>query len=87
MRERLIWVLWPSFTCAVIAVAAFFALIDPQQLYLFGAPVEYSTLGTYSFGFFAFWALTTLSSAFTGFFQAAADRGRDAPAARSGRSA
>lgn len=85
MRERLIWVLWPSFTCAVIADAVFFALIDPQELYLFGAPVHYSTLGTYSVGFFAFWALTALSSAFTVFFQAVAERG--GRGARSGRSA
>ena len=38
--KRLIWVLWPSFVVAGIAEALFFTLIDPQELYLFGEPVE-----------------------------------------------
>ena len=38
--QRLIWILWPSFVVAGIAEAVFFTLIDPQELYLFGEPVE-----------------------------------------------
>lgn len=67
--QRLIWILWPSFVVAGIAEAAFFTLIDPQELYLFGAPVNYSRIATYSIGFFAFWALCAASSAFTCFIQ------------------
>ncbi|BBO21546.1 MAG: hypothetical protein LC123_10095 [Burkholderiales bacterium] len=67
--QRLIWILWPSFVVAGIAEAAFFTLIDPQELYLFGAPVYYPRIATYSIGFFAFWALCAASSAFTCFIQ------------------
>jgi hypothetical protein len=67
--QRLIWILWPSFVVAGIAEAVFFTLIDPQELYLFGEPVSFSRLATYSIGFFAFWALCAASSAFTCFIQ------------------
>jgi hypothetical protein len=67
--KRLIWILWPSFVVAGIAEAVFFTLIDPQELYLFGEPVQYSRAATYSIGFFAFWALCAASSAFTCFIQ------------------
>jgi hypothetical protein len=67
--QRLIWVLWPSFVVAGIAEAAFFTLIDPQELYLFGEPVTLSRIATYSIGFFAFWALCAASSLFTCFIQ------------------
>lgn len=67
--QRLIWVLWPSFVVAGIAEAVFFTLIDPQELYLFGEPVELSRIATYSIGFFAFWALCAASSMFTCFIQ------------------
>jgi hypothetical protein len=63
--RKLIWILWPSFVMAGIAEAVFFTLVDPRELYLFGAPVHYPPLATYTIGFFAFWALTAASSAFT----------------------
>lgn len=67
--ERLIWILWPSFVVAGIAEAVFFTLVDPQELYLFGEPVSFSRIATYSIGFFAFWVLCAASSAFTCFIQ------------------
>lgn len=67
--QRMIWVLWPSFVVAGIAEAVFFTLIDPQELYLFGEPVSFSRIATYSIGFFAFWALCAASSMFTCFIQ------------------
>lgn len=67
--QRLIWILWPSFVMAGIAEAVFFTLIDPQELYLFGEPVSFSRIATYSIGFFAFWALCAASSMFTCFIQ------------------
>lgn len=39
--KKWIQVLWPSFLVAGLAEAIFFTVIDPQQLYLFGEPVEY----------------------------------------------
>ncbi len=70
--KTLIWVLWPSFVMAGIAEAVFFTLVDPQELYFFGAPVHFSPLATYSIGFLAFWALCAASSAFTCFIQRSA---------------
>lgn len=70
--QRLIWILWPSFVMAGIAEAAFFTLIDPQELYLFGEPVHFSRIATYSIGFFAFWTLCAASSMFTCFIQRSA---------------
>lgn len=67
--QKLIWILWPSFVVAGIAEAVFFTLIDPQELYLFGEPANFSRIATYSIGFFAFWALCAASSSFTCFIQ------------------
>jgi hypothetical protein len=80
--QRLIWILWPSFVVAGIAEAVFFTLIDPQELYLFGEPVNYSRLATYSIGFFAFWALCAASSAFTCFIQTASRQVNGCPPPR-----
>lgn len=53
---RLIWyVLWPSMMAAAVAEIAFFSVLDPQELYLFGQPVHYSPVATYSIGFLGFW--------------------------------
>ena len=69
MAQRLIWILWPSFLVAGIAEAVFFTVVDPQELYLFGEPVHFSRIATYSIGFFAFWAVCAASSMTTCFFQ------------------
>jgi hypothetical protein len=63
--QRLLWVLWPSFIVAGVAEGLFFTLINPQELYLFGEQVHFSTIGTYSIGFLAFWAICAGSSLFT----------------------
>ena len=62
---KVIRVLWPSFLVAGVAEVIFFTVINPQELYLFGAPVHFSGVATYSIGFFAFWAATAASSLFT----------------------
>ncbi len=59
------WILWPSFMVAALAEALFFTVVDPQELYLFGEVVHFSSIATYSIGFFAFWALCAASSALT----------------------
>lgn len=69
-----IQVLWPSFLVAGIAEAVFFTVIDPQELYLFGAPVKYSLTATYSIGFFGFWLVGAASSLLTLFFQRTAEQ-------------
>jgi hypothetical protein len=67
--KSLFLVFWPSFMVAGIAEIAFFALVDPQELYLLGHAVNFSPLATYSIGFLAFWAICAASSYATCFFQ------------------
>jgi hypothetical protein len=67
--NKLFFVFWPSFLIAGIAEVVFFTVVDPQELYLFGQPVDFSALATYSIGFFAFWAVCAASSYATCFFQ------------------
>ncbi|HEV8647447.1 MAG TPA: hypothetical protein VGR01_17945, partial [Burkholderiales bacterium] len=69
IREKLIWVLWPSFIVAGVAEVVFFTAFDPQELIVFGEPVAWSRIAMYSIGFFVFWALTAATSALTCFFQ------------------
>ncbi len=69
---KLFWIVWPSFLVAGITEILFFAIIQPQDLYFFGQPVNLSPLATYSIGFFAFWAICAASSLATCFFQRSA---------------
>lgn len=66
---KLIQVLWPSFLVAGLAEIVFFTVVDPQELYLFGQPVHFSAIATYSIGFFGFWLVCAGSSLATLFFQ------------------
>jgi hypothetical protein len=67
--QRALLVLWPSFVVAGIAEGIFFTLIDPQELYLFGQPVHFSKIATYSIGFLGFWLVCAASSLMTCFLQ------------------
>ncbi len=64
---KVLLVLWPSFVVAGIAEGVFFTVIDPQELYLFGQPVHFSKLATYSIGFLGFWVVCAGSSLMTWF--------------------
>lgn len=66
---RWMQVLWPSFLTAGLAEIIFFTVIDPQELYLYGQPVRFSPLATYSIGFMGFWLICAASSLATLFFQ------------------
>jgi len=61
--------LWLSFFTAVLGETVFFAVIDPQLLYLFGHPVDWPPMVVYSVGFFMFWALTALTAALVALLQ------------------
>jgi hypothetical protein len=65
MTARWARVLWPGFVMAIPAVGLVFTLVDPEDLHLFGAPLETSRLGAYSIGFLFFWALGAACSALT----------------------
>lgn len=62
---RLLSVLWPSFLAACALEMLVFGLIDPGAIHwpIAGGPA--SRQAVYAFGFFAFWAATTASSALT----------------------
>lgn len=64
---KVLLVLWPSFVVAGIAEGVFFTVVDPQELYLFGEPVHFSRLATYSIGFLGFWLACAASSLMTWF--------------------
>ena len=65
MIQRLGWILWPAFLVAAVADGIIFSLFDPQDMHVFGQPVELSRLGMYTIGFFVFWAFGAASSAIT----------------------
>ena len=60
-------VFWPSFLVGGIAEGLFFTVINPQELFLFGHPVAYSPMATYSIGFLAFWSICAASSWLTSY--------------------
>jgi len=69
LSQRILWVLWPSFLVAAVAELFFFAVIDPQDLHVFGVPLEAARMPVYTAGFFFFWAMTAAASALTAFLQ------------------
>jgi len=69
MTQRLMWILWPAFLVAGIAEGITFSLFDPQDMHIFGEPVNLSRTAIYSIGFFLFWAFAAASSALTCFLQ------------------
>ncbi len=69
MTQRLMWILWPAFLVAGIAEGITFSLFDPQDMHIFGEPVDLGRTAVYSIGFFLFWAFAAASSALTCFLQ------------------
>ena len=66
LAQRLGAILWPSFFAAGVATMVCFALIDPLTLRDITFPgLEIGRETGYAIGFFAFWAATAASSAFT----------------------
>ena len=64
-----VWILWPSFVVAAAANALFFSFFDPADLHPHAELAPGARVAAYTIGFFAFWALGALSSAFTCFLQ------------------
>jgi len=67
--RKLIQVFWPAFVVAGLAEALFFSVFDPNDLFLFGEPMQASRTTIYSVGFFVFWLVAAVSSGLTLFFQ------------------
>lgn len=75
MKQRLMWILWPSFIVGGIAEAVFFTLFDPSDLAIFGGTHGLSRIAVYSLGFFLFWLFAAASSALTCYLQQGSDSG------------
>lgn len=67
--QQFVSVLWPSFITASLATIVFFTLFDPVELSLIAGLPEITRIAGYTIGFFAFWAVTSLSSALTCYFR------------------
>ena len=65
LLKRMMWIAWPAFLVAGLLEMLVFALVDPQDLQWFGHPLAVSRQGVYTLAFFAFWALTMVSSGLT----------------------
>jgi hypothetical protein len=69
MIQEIISVMWPSFLTASAATIVFFTVFDPLELSLVAGGAEISRIGGYTIGFFAFWLVTSISSALTCYFR------------------
>lgn len=67
--QRIISVLWPSFITASLATIIFFTLFDPVELAQLLGIDNFDRLAGYTFGFFAFWLLTSIACALTCYFR------------------
>lgn len=65
LRERLMWIAWPAFMVAGVLEMMVFAVLDPQQLTLFGVQVEWPREAIYTLTFFIFWVMLMVSSGLT----------------------
>ena len=65
LAKRMMWIAWPAFLVAGLLEMLVFGLVDPQDLQWFGHPLALSRQGVYTVAFFAFWALTMVSSGLT----------------------
>ncbi len=65
MMQRIIWILWPAFLVAIPAVGVVFSMVDPEDMHVFGSPLEISRFGAYTVGFFFFWFMGACCSALT----------------------
>jgi hypothetical protein len=58
-------ILWPAFLAAAALNALFFSLVDPNDLIVYGAPLEIDRLAAYAIGFGICFAFSAISSFLT----------------------
>lgn len=71
--RRLMWIAWPAFLVAGVLEMLVFALVDPEDLHWFGAPLGWSRQAVYTLAFFVFWGIAMASSALTALLSRSAD--------------
>ena len=65
LKQRLMWIVWPSFLMAGVLEMLVFTLVDPEDMHWFGHQLEFSRQGIYTVSFFAFWLVISISGALT----------------------
>ena len=65
LQQRLMWILGPAFLMAGVLEIVVFAMVDPQDLQWFGAPMAWSREAIYTVAFFVFWGITTVAGGLT----------------------
>lgn len=65
MKQKLMWIVWPSFLMAGVLELLVFAVVDPQDMSWFGQSFEMSRQTVYTFAFFVFWFVTSIAGALT----------------------
>lgn len=65
LMQRMMWIAWPAFLVAGLLEVLVFGMFDPEDMHWFGHPLVLSRQGVYTLAFFAFWALTMVSSGLT----------------------
>ena len=64
-QQRWMWIVWPAFLMAGVLEVLVFAFFDPHDLHWMGEPIDWSRQAVYTVSFFAFWGITSASSALT----------------------
>ena len=65
LKQRMMWILWPSFLMAGVLEVLVFAMVDPHGLHWYGLLLDAPRQAVYTLAFFAFWMITSTSSALT----------------------
>ncbi len=65
MKQKLMWIAWPSFLMAAVLELLVFAVVDPESLHWFGQPMALSRQAVYTLGFFVFWLAVSIAGALT----------------------
>lgn len=65
MKQKLMWIVWPSFLMAGVLELLVFAVVDPQDMSWFGQSFEMSRQAVYTLSFFVFWFVTSVAGALT----------------------
>ncbi len=79
MKQKMMWIAWPSFLMAGVLELLVFALVDPQDMNWFGQPFEISRQAVYTLGFFVFWFVISVGSALTLFLSLPANEVNRSP--------
>ena len=65
MLKPAVWILWPSFLAGCFGEMLFFAMFNPDDLFMSWRISPPSRIAVYALGFFFFWGLAAISSGIT----------------------